>query len=419
MGQNISLLQSTSRVEAPIIKVQIGNYSFGVHQRTTARQRDEKGFYTSVSEVYPNYVQSLEINKINGQVNIYTLTFKYAITATDDPNFFEKVFSSVSKTRKIVFSYGDASLPEFIYKEEEGIITDVQSRFDIKSSTIDYIVSAQSTASLSVSGTYTFINNKPKKPSDEIKRILYDPTYGLQQIFYGMNNKGLVLQEQLIASDDKIVQLETKTNISVLDYLKYLVTCMVPSGANTEVKKQDIYVLNFIDDITGKFSGPYFKISRCSTGVNDDGAYEIDVGFHTHNVVTDFSVDNNQNYSILYDWQESLNDNQYVRRIDNDGRWVDIYAPNISSRNNSYSTRISDSTYWTRLTEFPITASITLKGLLRPALLMTHVRLNVYFYGNKHITSGLYIVTKQVDRVDASGYRTTLNLMRIKGDEIN
>ena len=88
---------------------------------------------------------------------------KNAETSQNYKDIFEKVFSSVSKTRKIVFSYGDASLPEFIYKEEEGIITDVQSRFDIKSSTIDYIVSAQSTASLSVSGTYTFINSKPKK----------------------------------------------------------------------------------------------------------------------------------------------------------------------------------------------------------------------------------------------------------------
>ena len=46
---------------------------------------------------------------------------------------------------------------------------------------------------------------------------------------------------------------------------------------------------------------------------------------------------------------------------------------------------------------------------------MTHVRLNVYFFGRKHISSGLYIVTKQIDKVDANGYKTTLSLTRISG----
>ena len=44
---------------------------------------------------------------------------------------------------------------------------------------------------------------------------------------------------------------------------------------------------------------------------------------------------------------------------------------------------------------------------------MTYVRLNIWLYGKKHIHSGLYIITKQVDRIDGDGYKTTLNLQRI------
>jgi hypothetical protein len=45
---------------------------------------------------------------------------------------------------------------------------------------------------------------------------------------------------------------------------------------------------------------------------------------------------------------------------------------------------------------------------------MQYLRLNVVFPGgNKHISSGLYIVTKQVDNISESGYRTTLSLTRI------
>ena len=57
-----------------------------------------------------------------------------------------------------------------------------------------------------------------------------------------------------------------------------------------------------------------------------------------------------------------------------------------------------------------------IKGLIRPVMLMTYLRVNAMFYGQKHISSGLYIITKQEDTVDKAGYRTTLSLMRVAGD---
>jgi len=48
---------------------------------------------------------------------------------------------------------------------------------------------------------------------------------------------------------------------------------------------------------------------------------------------------------------------------------------------------------------------------------MTYLRLNVIFPGgHKHISSGLYIITKQTDVIDFNGYKTTLNLTKIKGE---
>jgi hypothetical protein len=45
---------------------------------------------------------------------------------------------------------------------------------------------------------------------------------------------------------------------------------------------------------------------------------------------------------------------------------------------------------------------------------MQYLRLNVVFPGgNKHISSGLYIITKQLDEISESGYTTTLSLTRI------
>lgn len=50
-------------------------------------------------------------------------------------------------------------------------------------------------------------------------------------------------------------------------------------------------------------------------------------------------------------------------------------------------------------------------------MLMSYVKVNAFFYGHRHIASGIYFVTKQVDKVDGRGYRTTLSLTRFGGDE--
>ena len=89
----------------------------------------------------------------------------------------------------------------------------------------------------------------------------------------------------------------------------------------------------------------------------------------------------------------------------------------MSTKPSKYDTKATDKVWWTKVTQFPINASIQVQGLLRPATLMQYVKLNVIFPGgNKHISSGLYIVTKQVDNIGPSGYATNLRLTRIKGD---
>ena len=68
------------------------------------------------------------------------------------------------------------------------------------------------------------------------------------------------------------------------------------------------------------------------------------------------------------------------------------------------------------MTTFPVTATLRIKGLIRPAMLMTYVRVNAFFYGQRHIASGIYIITKQEDSISSNGYRTTLSLTRIASD---
>ena len=419
-----SLLSSGARVQVPWIKVTIGNYTFGVYSRVGVEKKNDNDFYQSTYHVqYPNFVQSLDITKINGQVNQYTLALSYPVTQTDDPNFFEKVFSSVSKTRKIVFSYGDMSMPTYIYREEEAIITKIQTQFDLRSGVINYTVNAVSSAALNAGSNWTFQGGN-FRPSERIKEIFNNSKYGLQKLFTGMNKSNI---DYLIPSDDKQVSIEPKRNISALDYITYLVSCMIPGSFTTpQLAATDIYVLTMHDDTTFDDEyrdtlveyGSYFKIERVSYKTNKSDAMQIDIGFgNTGTIVTAFSVSDDENYSLLYDYNDTLEVSPYVKRLDNNGNWIDVWSPGISSSNNYFTTRPSDITWWTKVTKYPIKASITVQGLLRPAILMSYVRLNVIFPGgHKHIASGLYLVTQQKDRIDSNGYRTTLSLTKISGD---
>ena len=402
MIKNKVLLSAPEFVQTPVVQVKIGQYEFGVFKK------ENRGY-----QKYPNYVQSLEITKINGQVNTYTLTLNYPISESSDPNYFEKVFSSISVSRLIEFTYGDASTPNFLYKKESAIVTRVKSNFQLESSSIIYTVSAVSQLSLGLSGGYSFPASN-KKPSDEIMRILQDPFYGMQDLFKGMRNISKIKSSGLIPQNDVSKKIEKKDNISVIEYLQYLVSLMTPSSGDQS--SGSVYILSFVDDPTGEFDGAYFKVTQVDSKVEHPEAYQIDIGYPGTNFVFNFNVDNDENYSIYYDYQKQLHPQEYVSRINSDGDYEEVYAPTISSNNSKHLTTESDKNWWAKVTEYPIKASVTIKGLLRPAMLMTHVRLNIILYGKRHINSGLYIITKQVDKVDGSGYQTTLNMTKIGGD---
>lgn len=410
-----NLLSFPSLVESPFIVVTIGNYTFGTYTKKSVLNK----YGANMKVTYPNYLQSLNIVKINGTVNTYSLKMIYGIKQGDDPNLLDKVFSTVSNTRKLKLSYGDWNSPSFIFKEEEAIITKITSNVNFASSQITYNINCTST-SLTLSANKYDFPKRTAKPSDVIKELLYNRKYGLLDVFYGMVDRSKVLSQNLITSDDRAVIIEAKRQISPLDYLSYLVSCMIPISTSGDTALSDsMYVLMVDDNIKGDLNGPFFRISRTYstlTSVNFINTFEIDVGYPGNNYVTNFSLKDDQSWSILYNYSQNINQSNYIYRIDNEGNLSTEYSPSVSRSTNLMRTTAADRAWWSNVTQFPIQASIQIKGLLRPAILMSYVKINAMFYGQKHSSSGLYIITKQEDSIDSSGYKTTLSLTRISGD---
>mgnify|MGYP003309141446 FL=1 len=181
-----------------------------------------------------------------------------------------------------------------------------------------------------------------------------------------------------------------------------------------------MYYWAAFDDISNEFGGTYFKVQKVTAGVKYNlsyNTYEVDVGYPSGSYVTSFSINSDDTWSILYNYGEDISLPQYTYSIDRNGNIVDQYSPTVTRSSTSLTTTSASKNWWSQVTQFPITAKLTIKGLLRPALLMSYVKVNTYFYGHKHISSGLYIITKQEDSISSSGYQTTLSLTRISGDE--
>ena len=402
-----NLLTFPTLVESPFIIVKIGDYTFG------SATKSGNGNLLRVS--FPNYMDSLTVTKVNGQVNTYNLKMTYAIVAGEDPNKFEKIFSSVSDTRTLTISYGDWAYPSAIYKEEETLITNIRSEVDFSSPKIIYNIQCVSKALNLTSTAFNFPSVKAK-PSDILLSMLSNQAYALSDVFTGMRNKNKVIYSNLIASDDVEVQLDAQPCLTTLDYMNYLVSSMRSSTDDS------IYKLSIVDDTRNEFGGAYFNVTKISPNIQEStlqDSYSIDVGYPGNNFVTSFSVSDTEQWSILYKTSEKVDIPNYTYRIDNLGNTQKEKSVSVTRNRDLLRTTNEDLSWWKSMTEFPISATLTVKGLVRPTMLMSYVRLNCLFYGQKHIASGVYIITKQVDSISAEGYKTTLSLLRVKGDVKN
>ena len=412
----IKLNSVPTLVESPFIIVTIGKYTLGSY--TGNKTTTSLGMLAQVN--FPNFVNSLNITKVNGTVNTYTIGIVYQIAPGDDPNLIDKIFSSVSATRKLSLSYGDWRNPASIYKEETALITNVTSSLDMSASRITYTVQCVSDALSLASAIYDF-PAREAKPSDVIKEMIKDVSYGLLSVFKGMVDFQRVLTNGLIASNDKKVKIEARQNMNIIEYLNFLVGAMTPVDSKSEdtIIQAGNYYLAIHDDITNALGGTYFEVKevKADTKVSNYDVYEVDVGYPGDNFVTQFSLTNNQQYTILYDYAGKIEQTKYIYSIDNNGQLSTQYAPSIARSKSLYKVTEQNKNWWTKVTQFPIEATLTIKGLTRPSILMSQVRINTVMYGQKHISSGLYIITKHQDKLDSNGYTTTLTLLRIGGDE--
>ena len=112
MATKANLVSVPTLVESPFIIATIGGYTFGSY----AAKGSSNAYGAAVKVTYPNFMDSIQIVKVNGTVNTYTLNFSYQVRAGEDPNLLDKIFSTATNDRQIILQYGDWNSPTYIYK---------------------------------------------------------------------------------------------------------------------------------------------------------------------------------------------------------------------------------------------------------------------------------------------------------------
>lgn len=385
-------------VEAPFIELEISGYTIGS--------------YKGDLDKYPNYVSSLQVSKQNGLINQYIINLTHQIRPGDDSNLLDELLSTVNYG-KIKIKYGDANTGTY-FRDENALITNVRMNRNYTSMNISYTLEATSEGQL----IKTFVTNFPAK-IDKPSNVLHDLIYNnntvstiIQEAFPGMRNQTFVDSNNLIPHTDAVVELEAQHNVNILDYINYLVGNMSNVSSGEDVLRNSVYYITYIDNDSTNDVGAYLQIKEIQSDVSPtnktDRIYDITIGY-PQDIVYSFTVDNTQSWELLY---KNMNKaTEYIYTITNNGDVQKYYSPAISSSSNILNEL--NKNWWTQMIKFPITAQLTIKGLLTPVMLMDYININVVFYGQQHITSGVYAITGQTDFLSGTGYKTTLSLVRV------
>lgn len=413
----MELLTSGHRIESPFLIVDINGTKLGAFSKGQ-RKLLSSGYGDLFDKtIFPNFVQGATIKKnANGMVNQYTLYLTYQISQYDDPNFIEKLFSGVSKGRRVKVNYGDFMNPAHAFREEECMISDIQRQISPKENRIDYVLSAVSATALTAGKTWNFAARKAR-PSTVLREVIYNKEYGLLDVLPGMRNADKVNQKGLLSANDIEVEIRPKQNISVIDYIKYLVGCMKDSP---EFIQPTIYVLCFDGDVFGQMGGAYVKLVRIDEPESPD-EWTVDVGYPGTTDVFDFKLTETNMYSILYNYSEPLEQNGInttVRELNEKGQVVNLFRQPLAVDPFLQRTTDVDANWWAQMVNYPISGMLTVRGLIRPSILTSAVNINHWFYGQRYSTSGRYRIMSDTVRLSATGYFEDLGVLRIGGGNV-
>lgn len=132
--------------------------------------------------------------------------------------------------------------------------------------------------------------------------------------------------------------------MDALSYINYLTSIMQPENTQSG----SVYALTMDDDNLNQVGGSYFKITEVggAESTSSQGNYQIDIGYPGTNYVSNFSINDNEQWTILYDTATANKNDEYQYTIDNSGNVVKQQSPALMRSQNTYKVEEFDKQWW-------------------------------------------------------------------------
>ena len=136
----------------------------------------------------------------------------------------------------------------------------------------------------------------------------------------------------------------------------------------------------------------------------------IPIGYPGSLPIYDFQVTQDTSIALMVEYRDKMEKGIYQDySFRGDLITRDYYSAQVVDGNPSVNLR----NWWDKMLRFPLNATLVTEGLYLPAEVIQSVYLDVFFFGKRYNHSGEYLITGQKDSISASGYKTSLSLLRI------
>ena len=367
------------------------------------------GGYNASDDKYPNHIVGLTVEKINNKINTYTIQLIHQVRTGEDPNIIDALLNRTGYRNKVKIKYGDSATGLF-FKEEEAYIMDVSYNENVQSANIAYTIKAVSSVSFV---KYSYFSYPPVtgKPSTEINNLMYhsgQSSIELQNSFSGMRTAQDAMRRNAIPTNDAVVNIPGLANASPYDRLNQLVANMRDPNDATGT-----YMLSY-NDATNDASFRIVEVTRQDTADRNaliKNCYTLDIGFPGNTMITSFALGNDVYWPLYYKYAGKIASYKYD--IDYNGKITRSKVNPLDVDDKFQSKNVESMNWWEYVRSYPVSATVTIKGLMKPVLLMENVYIFSQIYGQEDLASGLYSIIGQTDTIDGGGCSTTLELLKI------
>lgn len=375
-----------------------------------------------------NYMLSLEnVKNGSGSANSFTISIVYVPKPGEDADIIDKELSFTD--RKCILQYGYDNGVDKLYTDEyTGQILDYS--VEVRNGMLYYTITGYSGITPVIDNKLSFdaivpdilegnnsayVDSGKTRPSQAAQKAIKDTfeKYGIKDY------KVYIAEDVKDLPEDRI---EGASDVTLFQYVD-----SVLAQARDETQP-DLSTVDLADRITYTYVISDVEGSQNITIIKQDPKAEQSTKIifnwmdRNDNLVIDFKTEFKG--AILLNRKYSDKNNEEIEKytLDDMGDPV-VVESNVKNEsfivgNTANKDASKESTTWAKAVQHSYKATLVLQGMPCEIPIGTMIEVIPLIYGRPHHTQGKYMITKVTDTLDNSGFRTTLELVKMNAEEI-